>query len=643
MYNRRSYITFFKVVSFVTIALIGISGLQAQSSRKPRQLREEMLREQKKNTPKKEPIERTPRKYKTKQPPQVGATVLKPANPLADKRATLVYLQHSDRLMFDQSMHPGIQILVGNVRFRHDDALLYCDSAHFDDSANTFDAYGRIRIVQGDTLTAYGDFLNYDGNTKMARLWGDNVRMENRNTVLNTDMLYYDRGINLAYYETGGVINDGNTTLTSIWGQYSPTTKVALFKDQVKMKSPDAVMTTDTLKYRTNTSVADIVGNSLIVYKEETDIYSQRGWYDTKSDRMMLLDRSLVEQNDGKTLVGDTIFYDKKKKYGEAFSKVELNDPKQKATLLGNYVSYDEEKSLGLASDSALFVDWSGKDSLFLSADTLYMMKDSIETDTIAYNKLQAYMNVRFYRSDVQGMCDSLLYNSRDSIMYLRGLPVMWSDNNQIMGKRMTAFTKNQAIDYVKIEQSAVAIQKDSMMYYNQLSGKEMTAYLDSGQLSKVYVSGNAETIYFPKDEKTGDYIGINKTLSSYVTMYFKEKKIDRIVLTTASSGVMYPLDDMEENDLYLQNFYWYDKERPLKVDDLYVKYERTPPPKREESTKRPSFPGGGAEGDARPPGGTASPTDSSASAGNAFAPRQSGSGTQNQSRGLRGLTPRIR
>lgn len=622
------------------IALIGISGLQAQSNRKPRQLREEILREQKKQNPKEEPAKKTTSRQ-SKQPPKVGTTILTPVRPVAGRGVTLIYLQHSDVLLFDKSMNPNLQILVGNVRFKHDDAILHCDSAHFDDLANSFDAYGRVRIVQGDTLTVYGDFLNYDGNSKMARLWGDNVRMVNRNTVLNTDILYYDRAINLAYYNTGGVINDGNNTLTSMWGQYSPATKVALFKDQVKMTNPDSKMTTDTLKYNTSNSVADIVGNSLIVYKEDTDIYSQRGWYDTKNDRMMLLDRSLVEQNDGKTMIGDTIFYDQKKKYGEAFSNVELNDPKQKTTLYGNYVSYDEVKSLGLASDSALFVDWSSRDSLFLSADTLYTMKDSIETDTISYNKLQAYKNVRFYRSDAQGMCDSLLYNSRDSIIHLHGLPVMWSDNNQMMGEKMTAYTKNQKIDHVKIEQSAVAIQKDSLNYYNQLSGKEMIAYLDSGQLTKVYVNGNAETIYFPKDEKTRDYIGVNKTLSSYVTMYFKEKKIDRIVLTTASSGAMYPLKDMEENDLYLRNFYWYEKERPLKVDDLFAKYERTEPPKRQESTKKPNFPGEGGSSSASQSSrsGASSSSTTATSPGNSFGPRQNNN-SQNQNRGNRGMAP---
>ncbi len=596
LFRQNKYLIRILILIILTFSLF--AGLMAQTN-KPKQLRNEILQSKSKEDKK---TASTPRKYRLGNPSRVGTTVLKPANPAANKKgSSLVQLERSSTLIYNQDLYPGIQILLGDVVFRHDNALLFCDSAYFYEKDNAFDAFSNVRIVQADTLTVYGDFLNYNGNTKLARIW-DNVKLVNRNTVLTTNVLYYDRNQNLAFYDTGGVIVDGENTLTSMWGQYSPATKVALFKDQVKLTNPDSNMSTDTLKYNTGNSVADIVGNSLIVYQKETDIYSQRGWYDTKNDRMMLLDRSLVEQNDGKTLIGDTIFYDKKKKYGEAFSNVELNDPKQKSTLSGNFVSYDEISSTGLASDSALLIDWSSRDSLFLSADTLLSMKDSLTTDTIAFNRVRAFRNVRFLRSDIQGMCDSLIYSTRDSILHLNVLPVLWSDNNQLMGSKMTAYTKKQKVEKIHIEGSGIAIQKDSLNFFNQLSGKEITAYLDSGQLRKVYVNGNAETIYFPKDDKTNDYIGINKTLSSYVTMYFNNKKVDRIVLTTASSGAMYPISQMEENDLYLRNFYWYENERPKKVSDVFTKFTRTEPPKRQDSAKRPSFPGesGGSSGESR-------------------------------------------
>ncbi|MGC3979369.1 MAG: OstA-like protein [Paludibacteraceae bacterium] len=552
---------------------------------KPRQLRNEIMQKQKPvKSPQKNDKKTTPVKRKNNQALPVGATIFTPANPMAVPNTKLIFIENSDALFFDQLLHPDIQLLKGNVRFRHEKALLYCDSAYFNEKANMFDAYGNVRIVQGDTLSAYGDFLNYDGNTKLARL-KYNVRMVNRNTTLTTDSMNYDRAANLAYYLTGGKIVDGTNTLTSIWGQYSPATKFALFKENVKLVNPEFTMDSDTLTYNTSNHIANIVGKTHIIYKGETDIYSQRGWYNTSNEQMMLLDRSLVKHKEGKSITGDTIFYDKKRKYGESFSNVMMIDTIQKSTLYGHYVSYDEISKNGMATDSALFVDWSTKDTLYLSSDTLKNMKDSI------YNKVEAYKNVRFFRTDIQGMCDSLLYNARDSIMHLNGDPVLWAENNQLMGNKITAYTKNQKINKVRIEQAAISIQKDTLNYYNQLAGKEIIAHIDSGQVKKVNVNGNAETIYFPKDEKTQEFVGVNKTLSSYITAYLNNKKIERVVLTSASSGVMYPLKEMGENDLYLRNFYWYEKERPMKFEDVFSKYVKVERPKRPDSEKRPSFP----------------------------------------------------
>lgn len=576
-----TYKRIIKVMIFLLITFFSFPYLQAQM--KPRQLRKDILQSQKpqQNKQTKKPVSA---KRKNNQPLPVGATVFTPANPMAVPNTKLVFIENSDALFFDQTLHPDIQLLKGNVRFRQENALLYCDSAYFNEKANAFDAFGNVRIVQGDTLFAYGDFLNYDGNTKLARL-KQNVRMVNKNTTLTTDSMNYDRAANLAYYFTGGKIVDGTNTLTSIWGQYSPATHFALFKDDVKLVNPDFTMNSDTLTYNTISHIANIVGTTHVIYKGETDIYSKRGWYNTSNEQMMLLDRSLVKHKEGKSITADTIFYDKKIKYGESYSNVMMIDTVQKSTLYGHYVSYDEIKKNGMATDSALFVDWSTKDTLYLSADTLKNMKDSI------YNKVEGYKNVRFFRQDIQGMCDSLLYNARDSIMHLNGEPVLWAEDNQLMGNKITAYTKNQKVNKVQIEQAAIAIQKDSLSYFNQMAGKEIIAYIDSGQVRKVNVNGNAETIYFPKDEKTKEFIGVNKTLSSFITAYLKDKKIERIVLTTASSGVMYPLKEMGENDLYLRNFYWYEKERPLKYDDVFTRYAKVERPKRPESEKRPSFP----------------------------------------------------
>ncbi len=591
-YNFSQYL----IKAFVFIIFISAFNyspkLLAQTN-KPNKLREEILQAKAEEDKRAEA-----RRKKFSNVPRRGQTVLKGTDPASQhKDASLIRVVQAWEASYDEKIRPGITLYRGEVIFSHEGSFLHCDSAYLDQTNNAFDAFHNVKIVQGDTLTIYGDYLHYDGNTRMAQVW-DNVKMLNKNTTLTTSILYYDRNINLAYYNTGGHIEDGNNILTSIWGQYSPDTKTALFKDKVKMTNPDSHMTTDTLKYNTQSSVADIVGNSLIVYQNETDIYSQLGWYDTQNDRMMLLDRSIVEHHDGKTLVGDTIFYDKKEKYAEAFSDVELNDPKEKVTLTGNFVSYDEVVGTGYATNRALFVDWSSPDSLYLSADKLFTLKDSIESDTTSFRAFNAYKNVRFLRKDIQGMSDSLYYSSRDSIMKMRQLPVVWSEDIQLKSDEIDAFIIGGSVRKVELRKNSIAIQKDTLDYYNQISGKEIIAHIgEDKELYKVDINGNVETIYYPKDENTNEFIGINKTLSSYATAYIEDREIERILLTTASSGTMYPLFMMEKDDLFLRDFHWYEKERPLVLKDVFAKFDRVAPPKRPESKKRPSFPGGSGGG----------------------------------------------
>jgi len=558
------------IVLFGVLCLF-IVVLQAQI--RPKQLRKEVLQSQ---NPQRQ-ITKSTKKSRLQARKVKALADRKPLaptiNPLSRRGTTIVHMEHSETLTFDKIRNPDMQVLKGNVRFRHDNVLLYCDSAYFFERANSLNAFGHVRIIQGDTLFVYGDKLYYDGNTKLARM-RYNVRMVNRKTTLVTDSLNYDRLANLSYYFTGGKITDQLNVLTSIWGQYSPSTNDALFKTKVHLKNKNFVLDSDTLKYNTKTNIANIVGPTHILYNDETNIYSTRGWYNTSTDRSMLLDRSKVKHKDGKTLIGDTIFYDKKLKYGEGFTHVIMNDSVQKSTLYGEYCYFSDLTKTGLATDSALLVDWSGKDSLFVHADTLITSKDSV------YNVARGYYHVRIFRNDIQGICDSLVYSARDSIMNMHGDPILWSDNNQLSGEFIQAFTKNKKVEHIFIQRSAVAIQHEDSLFYNQLSGKEIIAYVDSGQLKKVKVNGNAETIYFPRDDKDSTLIGLNKTQSSFVVMYFKNKKVQRVVLTSASNGTMYPLLQLSGSDLYLKNFFWLEDQRPKNKLDLFHVYPKFIKPK---------------------------------------------------------------
>ncbi len=568
----KKYLTEYNHIALLCVLCLFVIVLQAQIL--PRQLRKEILQNQILLV--KPPAKAIKVKKESAMPtPKPLAPI---ANPFANKNATIVYLEYSETLSSNQILGTDVKVFRGNVRFRHDNALLYSDSAYLYSDANSLDAFGHIRIVQGDTLFIYSDLLYYDGNIKMARL-RHNVRMENRKTTLTTDSLNYDRMVNLAYYYTGGKIKDQLNTLTSVWGQYSPATKEALFKKTVHLVNKNFILDSDTMKYNTKTSIANIVGPTHILYNKETDIFTNRGWYNTATERMMLLDRSLVKQKDGKTMVGDTIFYDKKLKYAESFKWVQLNDTVQKMTLVGNYVNYDENKKVGMATDSSILVNWSNKDTTYIHADTLYTSKDSI------YNVARGFYNVRLYRNDIQGLCDSLAYSARDSVINMYGEPVLWTENNQLSGEFIQAFSKNKKIERIHIQRAAMAVQHQDSIFYNQLSGKEIIAYMDSGQLKKVAVNGNGETIYYPRHEKDSTLIGVNKTQSSFVTMFFNMKKIERIVLTSASTGTMYPLLQLKGDELYLKNFFWLEEQRPMKKEDVLLVFPKTKRTKTPENS----------------------------------------------------------
>ena len=130
-----------------------------------------------------------------------------------------------------------------------------------------------------------------------------------------------------------------------------------------------------------------------------------------------------------------------------------------------------------------------------------------------------------------------------------------------------------------------MAVQHEDSLYYNQLSGKEIIALVDSGQVRKVNVNGNAETIYYPRDEKDSTLIGLNKTQSSYVVMFMKKKKVDKIVMTSASNGIMYPLKELSGGDLYLKNYFWLEEQRPKKREDIFLTFVKKPREKIGTST----------------------------------------------------------
>lgn len=517
-------------------------------------------------------------------------------------KTSLVYLEHSQTLSFDEQRLPDAQILRGDVRFRHDSVIMYCDSAYFFEKENSLHAFGHVHMVQGDTLEGFGDVLFYNGNTKLARL-RRHVRLIHQKTTLTTDSLNYDRKKNIAYYFSGGMIEDSLNTLTSRWGQYTPDNHQAIFRDEVKLVNPKFVLTADTLGYNTETYQSDIVGPTTILYDEETTILSTNGWYNTQTELSMLLDRSRIIHVDGITLTGDTIYYDKANGYGRSLGNIESTDSTNHMTLYGNVSEVWEDGGRGYVTDSAMLLDWSDSTAFtYMHADTLWTeeisysiftlkMRDSLLVDSVmvaqnpdtiwrdtTYQQLRAFWHVRVFRNDIQAVCDSARYHGRDSLLTLFGMPICWNEDNQMSADQIDIYFKNETVDYMHGMGNALAVKREGFSEFNQLAGKEMLAYVKDGDVYLVDVKGNAETIFYPREDD-GSYVGVNRTQSSFVKMYMQNRQIDYVVFTTATTGVMIPIDQALPEETKLSGFFWAEAERPLRPADIFLYPSRTERP----------------------------------------------------------------
>ena len=462
------------------------------------------------------------------------------------------------------------QILKDSVVFYHEGAYMYCDSAYLFERTNSFEAFSNVRMEQGDTIFVYGDYLHYDGNTRLARL-RNNIRMEDRQVTLFTDSLNYDRAANLGYYFDGGMLVDEKNELTSFWGQYDPVSKDALFIDSVKLINEDFTLFADSLKYNTESKVADILGPSTIL-SDSGFIKTSRGWYNTDTDDARLFDRSEIYSNDStKVLIGDTIHYNRATGQGEVFGRMYLEDLKQKAILRGNYGTYNEKTEYGMATDSAYAIDYSQKDSLFLHGDTLKMIADS------TYKNIYAYYNVRFYRNDIQGVCDSMSFVQRDSLLSLHGNPVIWNEGNQILGNRIDIYLNDSTIEKAHVRDYALAIQDRQVTgQYNQISGRDLKAFFTEGELRHVLVEGNAESLYYLVEEDSArTVIGLNKTESAYLSMDFMNDELEKLKLWSSTQALTTPLSQLKPEESKLKGFMWLDYLRPLHKMDIFRRNER--------------------------------------------------------------------
>ncbi len=521
--------------------------------------------------------------------PEVKRPEIRPTVPTADRSAgNRVFLEHANLLRKAET--DSFMVLVGDVMFTKGPMIMRCDSAHYFAETESMDAFGNVSMEQGDTLFVYADELNFDGITEIATLYaapGKKVQLINRDVMLETDVFVYDLGIDLGYYEVGGTLTDPSNTLTSLKGEYVPSTKEANFYVDVHLNSRNSTDTlnifSDTLYYNTNTHIAELLSPSTVINARGT-IYTSYGIYDTDSNRSTLYNRSTIVTNGGQTLTGDTIFYDRGTGIGEAFGKVEAADSAHKAAIFGDYGYYNEFADSTFVTGHAEMRHYGDPDTLYLHARYMQSFRhiDStlIAADTVAgtpeWTRFDtthiavAYPRVRFYRRDMQGICDSMRFTEADTMLRMFVSPIVWSEDRQIFGNIIELHLNDSTIDTATLPDQGFTAQHIEGDHYNQLSGKKMIATFEDGQMRRLDIDGNVEIIMYPEEADST----INKMVnaqSSFLLAMFKGQTTELIKMWPETTGAATPLFLAKKSNFFLPKFKWFEGMRPTDRFDIFT------------------------------------------------------------------------
>lgn len=515
-----------------------------------------------------------------------------------------VFLEHADTLRFSQNtlrdpitgvVPEQYQVLVGNVLFRKGGMTMTCDSAYFYETSNSFDAFSRVRMEQGDTLFVFCDELNYNGATETAvasAYNGTKVRLINRDVKLETEILNYDMAEGVGYYTIGGRLSDKQNVLTSREGEYYPSTKQSYFYQSVVLEPLDETdpsrLYTDTLEYNTETHIAEIIDRTLIVGRDG-DIITTRGNYNTETGMANLYRRSTVKMRRGNTLTGDTIDYDRDLGTGIAIGDVIVVDSARKSSISGDFAYYNEIIDSAFVTGHAVAKEYSRGDTLYMHGDTINAYTDPVDSARIT----NAFHRVRFYRSDMQGLCDSISFVDADSTMYMYRAPIVWSSERQISGTVIELHLNDSTVEKAILPEMGLIVEHIAEDCYNQLSGKQIYAYFTDGELSRLTVEGNLQMIMFPM-ENDSTYNKYAYIESTSMDVYFRNNTLTTGRIWPENKGTVTPLYLARRGAYFLEKFAWYEALRPQAPGDIFIVPELmeqliadAPPVEKRERTPR--------------------------------------------------------
>ncbi len=453
------------------------------------------------------------------------------------------------------------QKLIGDVKLVQEDTRIYGDSVILYRDRNVTEVFGKIvRIEKGDSITITGGRLLYDGNQKLAEM-RNKVVYRDPSMTLYTDYLDFDMQRNLAYYYEGGKLIDTANVLTSRRGSYHTVTHLAAFKDSVLLDNPDYDLKADTLEYNTQTQVAYTRGPTNIISNEGDKLFAQAGSEFKTTEKQSAFNLGTIE-TEAYLIRADYLFVDDLKKQYVARQNVEMVAKDNDVIITGDTAIYQRELGRATVYGHALMKRVMDLDTLFMTADTLVSIEDSIP----ANERILAYQHVKIFREDLQGVSDSLAYHITDSTLYFYQDPVLWSQENQINADSIRIEIRGGKIDALYTVDNSFVASQDTLRNYNQIKGRDMKASFRDGAISRVDVYGNGESIYYilENDSLT---VGMNRILLSDIRIDFLDNALDMIRTRPKTEGSLIPPHEIEKENERLSGFEWRADRRPTKSE----------------------------------------------------------------------------
>ena len=492
-----------------------------------------------------------------------------------------IQIEYSGFLDKDKENYPGATILTRDdsqqIHIIHEGINMWCDKAIHYGEEDFIEAYGNVKMKQGDTINMSSKYAEYSGKSQLAFASGD-VVLKEPSSILTTDTLYFDRVKQQAFYKSRGkVVRDTSGTITSQIGRYYMNTKKYQFVKDVVLVNPDYTINSDRLDFYTESGHAFLYGPTTID-SDESKIYCEKGFYNTNDNTGYFVKKSRIDY-DNRTVEGDSIYFDRNKSFASANNNITVTDTINNSIIRGHYAEVFREKDSVFITKRALAISVQEKDSVYLHSDTLMV------TGKPEHRITRAFRNAKLFKLDMSGKADSIhidhksgltqlinLFKSADAFEKEKG-PILWNIDNQMTGDtiHIKSNPKTEKLDSLIVFNNAFSVSKDTIGEgFNQVKGQRLIGlFNDENQIKQIDIIKNAETIYYIRNDEN-ELIGIDKGKSGSISIFIKDNAIEEIRRLNNPEAEMNPESKHPKNARILRGFHWRHDERPLSVEDLF-------------------------------------------------------------------------